>query len=115
MSKRGKKKERRPPDDDIVSLQFAPRFKEGLRLGGCLLIHHTPVALDLTHSNVSPARRRVCARSCHACVPPLLFSLSLSERISGLSAALGPRGQTFRSGAPFFSPPRPRSDAPLLI
>lgn len=113
MSKRGKKKERRPPDDDIVSLQFAPRFKEGLRLGGCLLIHHTPVALDLTHSNISPARRRVCARSCHACVPPLLFSPSLS--LSEYQASQQPSGRADkRFAAVLLSSPLHGPEATLL-
>lgn len=51
------------------------------------------MALDPTHSSVSPARCRVCAQPCHACMPTVLIillslfspSFSLSEWVSGLS------------------------------
>lgn len=51
------------------------------------------MALDPTHSSVSPARCRVCAQPCHACMPTVLVillslfspSFSLSEWVSGLS------------------------------
>lgn len=103
MWKRGGKKRSRMLDDDVVSLGFAPRFKEGLRLGGCLPIHHTSCGPGFDTLRCLPSPPLRLRGSCHACVLAALlpvFSPSLSKD--------GPLGSLWaRSGAPLFFPPRP--------
>lgn len=67
-----------PLEDDIVLPPFAARFKEGVRLGGCLLIHHTSRRPGFDTVRCLPARRRACHASVPAALFPSVFSLSLS-------------------------------------
>lgn len=76
-------------DGDVVSLGFAPRFREGLCLCWRLLIHHTSHGPGIRHTPVSPQHAAEFALSpvMHVCPLFPLFSypcfhplfLSLSE------------------------------------
>lgn len=67
-------------DGDVVSLGLSPRFREGLCLCRCLLIHHTSCGPGSNIFQPPPTRCRIRAQLCHACLltVPGLFTSWLS-------------------------------------